>query len=584
MAVHTAATLPTALLASAASTAPPARPNAAARSRSPLDGPRRCFFSLVPSPALASAAAAAASPARVAVADEHAPSPSLPVAAANGANAPDAESVGGVVVSFPLAQTGEGIAECELVRWHVRPGDRVEEFQPLCEVQSDKASVEITSRHAGTVETLHHAEGALVPVGAPLADIRLPPGAAPPPGAAVVAGGGDGARGGAGGAAERAASGGPVAAPSPSPLPSPSSASPSSPPSPPAEVLAPPAVRALARQLGVDLAALAPGTGVGGRLTKEDVQAAADARGVAVAAAASVAVAPPTTPPAAPAPGLAASSSSPAPAAAAAPSPFERVPIRGYARTMLRTSTEALSVPMFYFFDEVRVDALAELRAQLAGDPMLAGRDSPAPRLTLLPFIIKALSVALLQHPSANASLDLTGDQPCLLRHADHNVGVAMAAPGGLVVPNIKRVQEKGVAEIAAELAALRRAAVEGRVPAAALAGGTITVSNIGALGGTHATPLVHPPQAAIVAIGRARALPRFAAAAPTGGGGGGGNGGNGGRGGPDPLSLRVESHLLMDVSWGADHRVVDGAEVARLSNCWRGLLEEPSRLLLHMR
>jgi 2-oxoisovalerate dehydrogenase E2 component (dihydrolipoyl transacylase) len=494
----------------------------------------RAFATLSPAPAsaAAAAAAAAASPARVADAD--------------AAPTPTSSNNTGVLVSFPLAQTGEGISECELVRWHVSAGDTVEEFQPLCEVQSDKASIEITSRFQGVVERVHHQEGEVVKVGAALVDIRLPAGVEAPPGSAVV-----GEDGGGGVVAKEEPQRAMASAPSTAAA---------------TEVLAPPAVRRLARELGVDLASIAPGTGVGGRLTKEDVQAAHDGRGGGAGAAAAVMPAPP--PVAAP---------SPAPSSSSTPPTFERIPIRGYARTMLRTSTEALSVPMFYYFDEVRVDALARLRADLAGDPALAAAaasaaapssaTTPPLKLTFLPFIIKALSVALAQHPTANASLDLGSDnnqpspsQPSILRYKEHNVGVAMATPGGLVVPCVKNVQSKTVAEVAVELAELQRMASEGRVPPERLSGGTITVSNIGALGGTHATPLVHPPQAAIVALGRARALPRFSA------------------------DGKVERHLLMDVSWGADHRVVDGAEVARLSNCWRALLEEPSRLLLHMR
>jgi 2-oxoisovalerate dehydrogenase E2 component (dihydrolipoyl transacylase) len=510
--------------------------------------PSRLFASLTtaPSSAASAAAAAAASPARAEEASDH-------------------PTGSGVVVSFPLAQTGEGISECELVRWHVSPGDSVEEFQPLCEVQSDKASIEITSRYAGTVAALHHGEGDVVKVGAALVDIRLPSGVGAPPGAVVVGGGGGGDDVVSEEVAQDIGGGGTSAAPVA------------------AEVLAPPAVRRLARELGVDLAALAPGSGVGGRLTKEDVQAARDATTTKAAMPAAVTAPPPPPPPPPPPAAPPVPAAPPAPLAATqttTPPQFDRIPIRGYARTMLRTSTEALSVPMFYYFDEVRVDALARLRAELSSSRGGGGGGAGAPttRLTFLPFIVKALSVALAQHPAANASLELPSSdsnqqQPSILRYKEHNVGVAMATPGGLVVPVVRNVERKTVAEVAAELAALQQGAAEGKLPPEALSGGTITVSNIGALGGTHATPLAHPPQAAIVALGRARALPRFAVER--------GDGASSSSSSPPP---RVESHLLMDVSWGADHRVVDGAEVARLSNCWRALLEEPSRLLLHLR
>eukprot|EP00198_Chlamydomonas_reinhardtii_P003005 XP_001692341.1 predicted protein [Chlamydomonas reinhardtii] len=142
-----------------------------------------------------------------------------------------------------------------------------------------------------------------------------------------------------------------------------------------------------------------------------------------------------------------------------------------------------------------------------------------------------------------------------LLLHANHNIGVAMATPSGLVVPNIKQVQRKSLAQVASELSLLQQLAAAGRLPAEALAGGTISVSNIGegcTIGGTYATPLVSPPEVAIVALGRLQLLPRYPPAAAE-----------------------------AAVSWGADHRVVDGAALAAFSGSWRQLLETPERLLL---
>ncbi|KAG2427447.1 hypothetical protein HXX76_012383 [Chlamydomonas incerta] len=573
------------------------------------------------------------------------------------------------LVAFPLAQTGEGISECELVSWSVQVGDHVAAFDKLCDVQSDKASIEITSRYSGRVVTLHHKTGAVVKVGAPLLDIEVadntavapehlaavagPGEAAPAVAAAVAAGAGTSTTvaapasvaGGAspGGPAAAVvvgisvspAPGQPVqqvaAAAAPAPAPPPPAATPPPPPPPlpppppPAgAVHASPAVRALARELGIELAAVA-GSGPGGRVTKTDVlrtkddlaaaaatgggsglgggAATADGDGNGHAAAAalagngggaaagarnahshshhhqrSLAEAVAQYQRLTAAGGVAAGGLAAAVAAAADGAQPTVVPLRGYRRAMVKTMTAAAALPNFHFHDEVVVDRLLAVRAALKNDP---GLRAQGVRLTLLPFLIKALSAALNQHPQLNASLAPSGSD--LLLHPHHNIGVAMATPSGLVVPNIKQVQRKSLAQVAAELSLLQQLAAAGKLPAEALAGGTISVSNIGTIGGTYATPLVSPPEVAIVALGRLQLLPRYPAAAAeaavAAAAGGGGNGGSGGGAAAVPL-LPVPVSIL-PVSWGADHRVVDGAALAAFSNTWRDYLEAPERLLL---
>jgi 2-oxoisovalerate dehydrogenase E2 component (dihydrolipoyl transacylase) len=180
--------------------------------------------------------------------------------------------------------------------------------------------------------------------------------------------------------------------------------------------------------------------------------------------------------------------------------------------------TAAAAVPHFHYAEDARVDALVSLRASLAADragaaALVGGRSSargaaaahhhpPPPRLTYLPFILKALSTALAGHPLVNASLDPSCESVTL--HADHNFGIAVDTPAGLAVPVITRVQDRGVEELAAEIARLSSLAVSGALKPGDIAGGTLTVSNIGAVGGGgHAAPLVHVPQAAILAVGR---------------------------------------------------------------------------------
>jgi len=202
---------------------------------------------------------------------------------------------------------------------------------------------------------------------------------------------------------------------------------------------------------------------------------------------------------------------------------------------------------------QICVDALLGVRAALSPEPALRGA-----KLTLLPLLVKALSAALAAHPHVNASLATGGD--ALVVHADHNIGVAMATLSGLVVPNIKRVQDLSVAQVAGELARLQRAAAANALSPDDVTGGTITVSNIGAIGGTSAAPLVSPPELAIVALGRVRRVPGFDAAGA------------------------IVPRSLLPVSWGADHRAVDGAALALLCNTWRELVEQPSKLLLLLR
>lgn len=195
-----------------------------------------------------------------------------------------------------------------------------------------------------------------------------------------------------------------------------------------------------------------------------------------------------------------------------------------------------------------------ELRDALRGDPALAGA-----RLTFLPFLMKAAALAIRQVPLVNASL--AEDQSAILEHSHVNLGVAMATPHGLVVPNIKHVQSKSIADIAQELGRLQAAAAANQLRPADLAGGTFTLSNIGSIGGTYATPLINPPEVAILAVGRVARVPRLTL---------------------DESGIAPAS--VLNISLGADHRVVDGATLAGFARAFRGFVESPGSLLLHLR
>ena len=442
------------------------------------------------------------------------------------------------VVPFALPQTGEGIAECEVVQWHVGEGDKVERFTPLVEVQSDKATISIPSRFSGKVVRRYFSEGEVAAVSATLVDIEtdqtLPKdlekqvlkegerekkrGGQPSPPEVPAAPEAPAAPGAARGAGRGAQKGKPQASP---------------------------VVRSIARERGVDLAQVS-GTGPLGRVLKGDVLASLPGESAGPVVAPAVAAAP-----------AAEVARAPVPLPGGAGVQETEVPIRGYQRGMVRSMTEALKVPLFHYHEDIDVGALLRARGTLQ-----AGLPEGAPKITLLPFFIKALSHALREFPALNSRLQLgDGDVPRAVVHLGaHNVGVAMDTAGGLVVPVVKGVDQRSAFEVALELDRLRVLAQQGRLPAEDLEGGTITVSNIGAIGGTYAAPIPVPPETAIVALGRTKELPRFGA------------------------SGEVERAALMPVSWGADHRAVDGATVARCCARWKALLESPAEMLLHSR
>jgi len=200
------------------------------------------------------------------------------------------------------------------------------------------------------------------------------------------------------------------------------------------------------------------------------------------------------------------------------------------------------------------MDQIVALRARLRDASALHGS-----KLTYMSFFIKAAASALHDFPLLNSSLGPDGTS--LLQHGRINIGVAVATPLGLAVPNIKDVGEKSVAQVAAELQRLAAIAAANQLRPDDVTGGTFTLSNIGSVGGTYATPMVNPPEVAILGLGRVQRLPRFA---------------------PDGCTV-VPAHVL-GVSLGADHRVVDGAALAGFLQAWKALVEDPGRLLLTLR
>ncbi|XP_010778395.1 lipoamide acyltransferase component of branched-chain alpha-keto acid dehydrogenase complex, mitochondrial, partial [Notothenia coriiceps] len=222
-------------------------------------------------------------------------------------------------------------------------------------------------------------------------------------------------------------------------------------------------------------------------------------------------------------------------------------------RAMVRTMTAALRIPHFGYSDEVELSRLAALRKELK-----SLCESRGVRLSFMPFFIKAASLGLLHFPVLNASLD-EGCQNITYK-ASHNIGLAMDTSQGLLVPNVKNVQLLSVFEIAQELNRLQALGTAGQLGTNELTGGTFTLSNIGSIGGTYAKPVILPPEVAIGALGKIQVLPRF-----------------------DAGGQVVPAHI-MNVSWSADHRIIDGATMSRFSNLWKEYLENPAAMVLDLK
>lgn len=418
-----------------------------------------------------------------------------------------------------MAQTGEGVKECELIRWFVKEGETVEEFDKVCEVQSDKATIEITSPYRGSVQKLHHRTGDVVQVGDVLADIL----SNEPKGTKALEGTQEtGAPEGGSGRLDDSKE---VSK------------------APGKGVATSPAVRHLARELGIDLSLVA-GTGPQGRITKADVLEFVkikDAReGDRMHK-------------------RDAATESTESLTRSSVEDYDIIPLRGFRKAMVRTMKAAGDIPHFYFCDEINMNSLKDMRNRLRAGSGL----SPMEKLTYMPFFIKATSIALKTFPSLNSSMHPS--EEAVIQHMKCNIGVAIATEHGLVVPNIKDVDHHSIVSLANELLRLQTAAKANKLSPEDLSGTTFTLTNIGAIGGTYALPLINPPEVAIMAFGRTSVLPRYVVKDE------------------DGTNSQLLPVNVMNISLGADHRVVDGATLAGFAMHWKSLIEDPARFLLYL-
>jgi pyruvate dehydrogenase E2 component (dihydrolipoamide acetyltransferase) len=432
---------------------------------------------------------------------------------------------------FALPDLGEGLTEAEIVAVLVREGDVIAEDAPLLEVETDKAQVEIPSPMGGRVEKIHVSPGQTVKVGAVLvtfADDGAPARPATPTGAGAPAK-----------PARSPASAGPAAAPAGEPAAPAPAAGP---------VAATPATRRLARELGVALSGVR-GTGPGGRIVDDDVRAAAGARAERPAAATSSERAKPAAP-AGPAKPLARVGVEPPPLPRFEQwGPVERAPLSHLRRTIAeRMTLSATLVPHVTHFD----------RADITDLDAIITRNLEAARaqgitLTLTSFLLKATALALRSHGQFNASLDPAAGEVILKRY--YHLGVAVATERGLIVPVLRDVDRKPVLEVARELGALAQRVREGKATLDDLRGGTFTITNIGALGGTAAIPIINYPEVAILGVARARQEPVV-------------------------RQGQIVPRLMLPLTLTFDHRIADGADGARLATDIVQRLEAPERLL----
>jgi len=419
-----------------------------------------------------------------------------------------------------LPDVGEGVAEAELVEWHVEVGQSVLEDQLLAAVMTDKATVEIPSPVAGTVVALGAEVGGVLAVGAELVRLEVAdegneevvaaPREAPPPSpqrpaAAVTSQ-----------VAPRPAEQGMPPAPSAS-----ASRAPIGPPRPPGEKpVASPAVRRRARDAGVDLRQVR-GTGPAGRIGHDDLDAFLRGTSKAIAS-----------------------------TARAANSGVETVKIIGLRRRIAQKMAESKRrVAHFSYVEEVDVTALEELRATLNAE-----NRPDRPRLTLMPFLMQALVRAVADFPEMNALYD--DEAETLERHGGVHIGIATQTPAGLMVPVVRHCEARGLWECAAEVQRLADAARGGTASRAELSGSTITITSLGALGGIVTTPVINRPEVAIIGVNKEVIRPVWQGA-------------------------QFVPRTMMNLSSSFDHRVIDGYVAARFVQRIKGLIEAPATIFL---
>lgn len=456
---------------------------------------------------------------------------------------------------FKMPDVGEGLTEAEILKWFVQPGDTVTDGQVVCEVETAKAAVELPIPFDGVVHELRFGEGTTVDVGQVIIAVDVAPGsgdeaaapaAAPAPAPAaepeaeapkgrtpVLVGYGV-AESSTKRRARKGTETGPPAAASAA-IQGEMNGHGTAPAVPGTRPLAKPPVRKLAKDLGIDLATVSP-TGEGGVITREDVHAAA-------------------TPAPVPAPAPV-QAEAPAPAPAQAPAVVTsmgaretRIPVKGVRKAIAQAMVgSAFTAPHVTEFVTVDVTRTMKLVAELKEDKEMAGV-----RVNPLLIIAKALLVAIKRHPEVNAAWD-EANQEIVQKHYV-NLGIAAATPRGLIVPNIKDAHEQTLPQLAASLGELVSTAREGKTSPAAMAGGTVTITNVGVFGVDTGTPILNPGESAILAVGAIKLQPWV-------------------------HKGKVKPRQVTTLALSFDHRLVDGELGSKVLADVAAILEQPKRLI----
>ncbi|MFN8485052.1 MAG: dihydrolipoamide acetyltransferase family protein [Anaerolineae bacterium] len=458
------------------------------------------------------------------------------------------------MVEFKLPDVGEGIHEAEVLRWLVAVGDVVKRDQPIVEIQTDKAVVELPSPVAGRVQELRSPAGRVAHVGDVLLVIAPAAAAVPapapqtqPPPPPPQAGRSNGKSTDGHPPAAAGTPPGLTLAATPSSPPAPPAASPSPAPGaggPARRVLAAPAVRKLALQLGIDIAQV-PGSGPVGRVLPEDVRRFAESGPLPVETAA------PTPAPAVIAPAPAPTSAAPAVSAAPLEERVEREALHGLRRRIAERMEIAWRVPHVTSFEEVDATKLVALKAALAPEAERRGI-----RLSYTPIFVKVVVQALKENPYFNATLDMERGEILLRRY--YHIGVAAAIPEGLVVPVVRHADRLTLMAVAAEVNRLAEGARERRLSPPELSGSTFSITNFGSFGGLQGTPIINPPEVAILGVGRIE--PKAVV-----------------------VDGRIEARPMLPLALSFDHRLIDGAAGAAFLGRVKALLANPEALMLDM-
>lgn len=428
---------------------------------------------------------------------------------------------------YRFPELGEGLHEGEIVKWHIKAGDKLEEDQVMMEVQNDKAVVEVPAPVSGKVVEVKAAEGSVAHVGDVVAVFEVEgEGTAPAPEAAAA----------------------PAATPeNPVPAAAPAAVAASAPVQDRRQVMATPGVRKFAREQGVVLTRL-QGSGKNGRITREDVTAAASGVGQTAAPAAAEAANAAAAPAAAQAAAPAASSAAPAVADAAE----ERVPLKGVRKIIAQAMAKSVyTAPHVTVMDEVDVSKLVAFRQRLK--PIA---EKKGVKLTYLPFIVKAVVAALKQYPALNASID--DERSEIVYKKNFHVGIATDTDNGLIVPVVTNADRKSMWTIAAEISELAAKAREGKLSPAEMKGSTFSITNIGSAGGQFFTPVINWPEVAILGTGRIAQKPVVRDGA-----------------------LAIGDVMALSLSF--DHRLIDGATAQHAVNLIKQLLSDPELLVMEV-